>query len=210
MTTLLQHNTPLLEQLRHNTVNPNEILPLLTRYQLIPQLLGESIIDQAIAFITCTSEEITQACEFLYQHWRIISEQQQQEWRSRYGLMQTALEDLATRPLKLEKFKAETWGDKLESYFLQHKHQLDQVIYSLIRTRDRDIVNELYFRIVEGEQTFAELARTYSEGAEAQTDGILGPFEMGTLNSDLAKRLYYSPTTIRSLVSRAIESTARS
>jgi hypothetical protein len=79
----------------------------------------------------------------LYQQWGLTSAQQQSEWRSRYRLTQDQIDAIATRNLRLEKFIETTWGHRLESYFLQHKHNLDQVIYSLIRHRDRDLLNEL-------------------------------------------------------------------
>ena len=66
------------------------------------------------------------------------------------------LESVATRGLKIEKFKQVHWGQKLESYFLERKSQLDKVIYSLIRTEDHEVAQEFYFRLQEGEQTFAD------------------------------------------------------
>lgn len=191
MTTLLQP-TSLLDRLQ-DSIASDTILPLLATHQLLPKLLGETIITQAVDPIVCTAEETTQACTLLYQQWGLTSTEQQSEWRSRYGLTQDQVEAMATRNLRLEKFIETTWGHRLESYFLQHKHNLDQVIYSLIRHRDRDLLNELYFRIVEGEQSFAELASEYSQGQEAKTGGRLGPFEMASLNPDLAKLLYYAP-----------------
>ncbi len=47
--------------------------------------------------------------------------------------------------------------------------------YSLIRTKDLGLANELYFRIEGGEQSFAEIAKQYSQGVEANTGGLLGP-----------------------------------
>ncbi|AFZ23102.1 parvulin-like peptidyl-prolyl isomerase [Cylindrospermum stagnale PCC 7417] len=180
-------------QLGDRAIASEEIIPLLASYQLIPQLLGERIIDQAILSVTCTPEETAQACAEFYQHWELTSEIQQQNWRSQYDLTQEKLELLATRKLRTEKFKQATWGHKLESYFLQRKRQLDQVIYSLIRVDKIGIANELYFRIREGEESFAELARKYSQGTEAQTYGIIGPVELGNLPLNLANLLYTIP-----------------
>ncbi|MBD3886809.1 peptidylprolyl isomerase [Phormidium tenue FACHB-886] len=193
MTTILSSAHSVVEQLRQQAIEANALLPLLATHQLIPNLLGEGIIAQAIDPIICTAEETAQACELLHQQWGLTSIEQQAEWRSRYRLSQKQIESIATRNLRLEKFIETTWGHRLESYFLQHKHNLDQVIYSLIRHRDCDLLNELYFRIVEGEQTFAELANEYSQGQEAETGGRLGPFEMASLNPNLAKLLYYAP-----------------
>ena len=46
------------------------------------------------------------------------------------------------------------------------------MVYSLIRSKDPGVAQELYFRIQEGENTFSELARQYSQGSEAQTGGL--------------------------------------
>lgn len=72
------------------------------------------------------------------------------------------------------------------------KDKLDKVIYSLIRTQDIGVAQELYFRILEGEQSFAELARTYSQGPEAQTDGLIGPVELSVPHPSLAQILTLS------------------
>lgn len=180
-------------QLANRTFKAEEIITLLASYNIIPQLLCEIIIDQAIASISCTPEEIDQACQQFDRHWNLAGEAEKQAWQNQYGLNQEQLENLATRKLKVEKFKQQIWGNKLESYFFQRKKQLDQIIYGLIRTQDRWLANEIYFRILEGEQSFAELARAYSEGPEAETGGMMGPVELGTLHPILAQLLCAIP-----------------
>ncbi|MBD2774258.1 peptidylprolyl isomerase [Iningainema tapete] len=179
-------------QIGNRVLAASEIIPLLASYNIIPQLLCESIIDSAIAPITCTPEETARLLEQFYQHWNLTSQEKRQDWRSRYGLTQEELELLATRKFRVEKFKEVTWGHQLKSYFLKRKRQLDKVIYSLIRTEERGTANELYFRIQEGEQSIAELAREYSSGLEAQTGGIIGPVEFGTIAPNFAQLLYTS------------------
>lgn len=171
------------------TITAEEIIPLLAGYQLLPLLLREIIIDQAISTISCTPEEKASATgQFLEQN-QITDEAAQQAWVLRYGMTTAQLEALATRSLLVGKFKQATWGHKLESYFLKVKGQLDRVIYSLIRTQDLGIAQELYFRIQEGEQSFADLAREYSQGPEAQTGGLIGPVELSTPHPVLAQML---------------------
>ncbi len=53
--------------------------------------------------------------------------------------------------MRIEKFKIATWGHKVESYSLAWKISLDQVVYSLIRTKDQGLAQEIYFRIQKGE-----------------------------------------------------------
>ncbi len=179
-------------QLGHRTIKSEEIIPLMAGYKILPQLLCESIIDQAIAEIDCTPEETESACEEFYQHWHLTDNAQKQFWLQRYGMSQQQLESLATRSLRIKKFKQKTWGHKLESYFLKRKGQLDQASYSLLRVKEQGLANELYFRIKEGEQSFAELAFRHSLGAEAQTGGLMSAVEFGTLHPNLAQLLRMS------------------
>ncbi|MGH2415429.1 MAG: peptidylprolyl isomerase, partial [Microcystaceae cyanobacterium] len=99
------------------------------------------------------------------------------------------VEDLAVRPLKIWKFQQQTWGDKLESYFLERKAHLDQVSYSLLRIKDSGLAQELYFRLEEGEQSFAELARQYSQGPERHNSGLIGPMSLTMLHPLIAQML---------------------
>ncbi|HLO87040.1 MAG TPA: peptidylprolyl isomerase [Nostocaceae cyanobacterium] len=167
-------------QLGDRTLTAVEILPLLAKYQLMPLLVKEIVIDQAIAEIKTTPQEEQLAYE------------QAQQALQKQSISTEQIQAIATRQLKLEKFKDITWGGDVDSYFFQRKSQLDKVIYSLISTSDIGIAQEIYFRIQEGEQSFAELAREYAQGPEAQTDGLVGPIELQTIHPVLAKILSVS------------------
>ncbi|OKH20216.1 peptidylprolyl isomerase [Hydrococcus rivularis NIES-593] len=173
----------------NQTITAEEVLPLLTNYQIMPQLLREIVIEQAIIPFTCTDEEKASACQQLYQKKHLHLETEQQAWLERNGMTPEQLEALLARRLRIEKFKQATWECKLESYFLHRKRQLDQVIFSLLRTTDMGIAQELYFRLQEKEQSFADLAQEYSQGPEAQTGGFVGPVELNTLHPALAQML---------------------
>jgi parvulin-like peptidyl-prolyl isomerase len=176
-------------QVGNRAISATELVPLLAGYQMLPQLLQEILIDQAIASVECTPEEQDAACQQFYAQNELTSDEAVRIWLQRHGMTPEQLVARATRGVKLEKFKQATWGVKLESYFLNRKGQLDKVIYSLIRTQDLGIAQEIYFRVLEGEQSFAELARTYSQGPEAQTDGLIGPVELSVPHPTLAQML---------------------
>ncbi|HEY9666899.1 MAG TPA: peptidylprolyl isomerase [Coleofasciculaceae cyanobacterium] len=181
-------------QIQNKTITTDRIITLLANYQMLPQFLREVIVDQAITSIICTPEEKASACQQFYEKYQLTSESERQEWLELYEMTPEQLETLATREIRIEKFKRANWGNRLESYFLSRKSLLDKAIYSLIRTKEVGVANELYFRIQEGEQSFGELARKYSQGSEAQTGGLLGPIELGKISLNLAQMLYISQT----------------
>ncbi len=178
------------QQLIINDVS--ELITKLTSYQMLPKLRQELIIDQAINSITYTPEEKATACNSFYAQNNLTDETSIEAWCQYHQMTTEQLESLAIRQFKINKFKEKTWALQVGSYFLQRKNQLDGVSYSLIRTKDAGLAQELYFRILEGEQTFGELAREYSEGAEAQTNGIIGPIALGNAHPQIAQKLIMS------------------
>jgi parvulin-like peptidyl-prolyl isomerase len=173
-------------------ISTDELLPLLAGYQLIPQIKRELIIDEAISDVVCTPEELTQVQQQFFQQYRITSEADLQNWMDYHSVMPSQLEGIMTRSLRIEKFKQETFGPKAEGHFLGRKAQFDKVLYSLIRMKDMAAAQEIYFRLQANEQPFDELAREYSQGAEAKTGGLVGPFEMATLQQPMANILAQS------------------
>ncbi|MEH2121067.1 peptidylprolyl isomerase [Nostoc sp.] len=183
-------------QIGNRTITASELISLLASYQMLPQLQRELILDEAIDqssrsanVAICTPEEVAQAKQQFYAEKQFKNEEDIQAWMAHQGVTPEQLEVIITRKLKIEKFKQATWGNKLESYFFQSKAKLDKVIYSLLRTQDVGIAQELYFRIQAKENSFADLAREYSLGPEAQTGGLVGPIELNALHPVMVQML---------------------
>jgi len=179
-------------QVGERTVTSEELIPLLGQYQLLPQLLRELVIDQAISSIHCTPEEEIHAWQQFCEQNQLTSDAQVQDWLTHFRISPEQVRGLAVRQLRIEKFKLIAWEPKLEAEFLSRKGQFDRVIYSLLRIQSAEIAQELYFRILAAEQPFAELAREYSQGPEAQTGGLIGPVEVASLHPSLAQILMSS------------------
>ena len=143
------------------TVQPSDLIPLLGQYQLLPQLLKELIIDQAIQDVQLDPEEVVQAVEQFYRQHQIGEEARREAWLKHYRMSPEQLEMQAQRQMKLHKFKLQTWNNQVESDFLQQKGQFDQYVYSLIRLASAEVAQELYFRLHASEEAFADLATKY-------------------------------------------------
>jgi parvulin-like peptidyl-prolyl isomerase len=192
---LLTEINPMTEfvQIGNFQVPPAELVSLLKRYQILPEVLRELTIDRGIAEVECNNEEKIVALKQFYDRYQLTSEATLTEWLNLYNLDRQHLAEIAIRNFKIEKYKQVTWGGKLESYFLKRKAQLDRAIYSLIRTSDIGIAQEIYFRSIEGEQTFEEIARQYSQGAESKTGGLIGPVELSVPHPAIAQLITTQP-----------------
>jgi len=181
MTLAIQSNT--------ETITAWEIIPRLAHYQMLPQLIKESIIDEAIKTIECSPAEITSSYQIFEKQNKIQTAAQRQEWAATRGMSEADIREVALRQLKIAKFKHQQWGHTTKSYFIARKAQLDKVSFSIIRTKDQSLAQEIYFRIQEQEQTFAELARQFSQGVEADLGGFVAPIELGSLPPAFAQLL---------------------
>ncbi|WP_353259676.1 peptidylprolyl isomerase [Prochlorothrix hollandica] len=173
-------------------ITATSVMPLLARYQLIPKLAQEVILETAIAPVPCTPEETQAAVQQFCEQNKLANPEQGRAWLTQQAMDPNELENLATKGLKLQRFKEQNFGNKLESYFLQRKSALDQVVYSLIRSKDVGIAQEVYFRIEDHPDEMTALARQYSEGPESQTGGLIGPQELSTPHPVLARLLSIS------------------
>ena len=55
------------------------------------------------------------------------------------------------------------------------------LVISLLRVKDYTLARELWIRLEEDETTFAEAAREFGEGPEADSQGVIGPIPIGLL-----------------------------
>ena len=165
------------------------LIAKLQEHQLMPKLVQEVVIDQAISGVACDPQEAFQA--FCSKR-GLFSREQQEAWCQQQQKTPEQMSLAAQREYKLSQFQEETWGEQIESYFLQRKAQLDRVRYSLIRTKDSSLAQEIYFRLNDDGASFAELASQYSEGQESKTGGMVGPVELSVPHPILARMLMVS------------------
>lgn len=175
-------------------VDSENVFSILAEKQMIIPLAKEILLDKIIEDIECTSEEVTMAEQQFFAQIQINPNDQErlQMWLNQNYLTREQLQKRILRNLKLERYKEKTWGEELESYYLKRKRQLDKVLYSLIRTKNVGEAQELYFRIIEGEKEFSEVAKEYSQGSEAQTGGLIGPIELNVPHPEISQRLMTS------------------
>jgi len=77
----------------------------------------------------------------------------------------------------------------IKEIFLKRKHTYDYVLFGLIQVADEHLAWELYYRIKDDHQDFARLAKTYSVTPEAAVGGILGPYRLEQISSDMRTEL---------------------
>jgi parvulin-like peptidyl-prolyl isomerase len=148
---------------------------LLSRHQLLRPLVRAEVIASELASIEISPEEQKELIQRLWKQHSITNENQFIEWLDKNNLSRDSILKQISDPVRLTRYCEGRFSLRAEVRFLERKHELDQVVYSLIRVKDPFKARELYLQIEEGEADFGNIAVQYSEGKESSTRGIVGP-----------------------------------
>lgn len=164
----------------------DRIITALVQYELLEPLVGQILVDEAIAEVPLSHQEVFQTLigsaelpmpedfdRFLLQ------------WCELKNVAPTYLTNVMIRQMRIEKFKQIQFAPKVESTFLQNKSSFDQVEFSLLKTNDFLLAQELYLQLRDDEMDFAPLAQQYA----IDDSGKIGPVPLSTLPESIANQL---------------------
>jgi len=152
-----------------------EVIALLQRHNLLETLIKAELVAQELTAVSIEPEQQNQVMLAFRQKQGLIDDHSFNNWLQVNQLTPERLLEQLLNPARLERFCRERFGHRAEMRFLERKHQLDQVVYSLIRVQDPFKAREFYLQISEGETDFGTIAAQYSEGHERNTRGVVGP-----------------------------------
>ncbi len=167
----------------------NECIKLLHKNKLLKPLIRSEITNSILKNIVIDEDVKEQNIKGFREKIGVASENELESWLKLNEMNQTDLENLATQNTKLENYCEKEFNNNVESHFLERKKELDIVIYSLIRLKDFYKARELYLRILEKEADFGDLAKSFSEGIENTTRGIIGPVPLEQAHPGLISTL---------------------
>jgi len=90
-------------------------------------------------------------------------------------------------------YREERWGPFTQSLYLQHKDQFDLVSYYRLESSNADVMQEIYFRLKDGEESWDGLARQFP-GAPADATALQGPISVAEVEAPILEVLRESET----------------
>lgn len=167
----------------------NETNRLIRQQGLGPLLARAWVLDELVRAIPLAAVEEKALIRAFLQRQGVTDDAGVASWLERRQLSFDDLRVLASREQRLARFRQHRWADEVEVQFLKRKHELDRVVYSLLRLSDQALAEELHQRILEGEADFADLVESHSSGQECHTRGLIGPVPLAAAHASLASRL---------------------
>ena len=169
--------------------NDNRLVRELRRHNLLKSLLERQIVAEAVEEEVPDQDVLKRARDVYMQSNGIKDDEGLNESLKTLGWDKETLEWQLSLPFRISQHCRKNYRAKAESRFLERKNQLDKIVYSLIRTKDAFLAQEIYLRIEEGEESFGELAGRFSEGPEKTTKGVVGPVSMTQAHPIVAEKL---------------------
>ena len=165
---------------------------LLQRFDLLHPLVEQMVTQAVLADVEISDEDLDQARLELLQQRGYGRLEQWSELLNEIGRSHQEVVDRMAAVIRRQSLMREQFAAKAEARFLDRKHELDQVVYSLLRLESNFLARELYLQIESGESNFADLAKRYAEGPERNTNGIVGPVSLTQAHPDLVEKLRVS------------------
>ena len=166
-----------------------ECQALLNQFNLLAPLVKQMVISEAIADVVISAEQLEEAqLDLLQRH----GFEGMEQWTGLLEAQKYVEHDVLERlhhNIRLRRLIRERYRGQAEMHFLKRKDELDQVVYSLLRLKNRFLARELYLQIECGESHFSDLANRFSEGPERNTNGIVGPVSLNQAHPVLVEKL---------------------
>ena len=174
---------------QHWKIRTERLEQLLRRTRALRPLLKRALEEEITELVALPDERMAELQQLFRKKNQIDDDAAEAVWLEQQNWNSEDLKLHLARPEALNCYAQQRFGPGVEETFLQRKHALDTVVYSLLRVKDRGLAQELWIQLSEGEISFPEAASRYSDGPEADTKGVIGPVALGSLQPELADQL---------------------
>lgn len=165
-----------------------DLVNLIRRQGAIPRLVQEWFLDRVLTETPLSNEELTQ----LLRDYRISngleSEEAFLDHMQKRHIDEALLIKMISRPHQVVRYREERWGPRAQSLYLQHKDQFDTVTYQRLEAADSDVMQEIYFRLKDGEDSWDNLARQFP-GAGPEATAQRGPIPVAEVEAPILEAL---------------------
>ena len=169
-------------------ISADQLLNLLRSNGQLKSLLQEWILEDALKDTHLPEhEEQLLLADFRNQQ-RLDTEEAFVNFLESRMLTKQLLLRTLTRPHKVVLYREERWGPRVNSIYLQRKERYDRIRYYRLQANNADVMQEVYFRLKDREESWDSLARQLSPGDQSAT-GLIGPAAVSTIEPELLQQL---------------------
>ena len=169
-------------------ISASTVVNVLRRQNQIGTVVQELVLDQALEQVKLSADEEERLIEEFCKQQKLESEEAFVAFLQTRQLEPNLLLQIVSRPHKIVRYREERWGPRANSLYLQHKERYDLVTYRRLQCADADVMQEVYFRLKDGEESWKSLAQQFHR-SNSSANGRIGPVPVGTLEEAVLSAL---------------------
>ena len=104
-------------------------------------------------------------------------------------LDQDLLREKVIRPHRLIQFREAMWGPLVNGLYLRRKDEFDIITFTMVRARDYNVMQEVFFRLKDGEETWQSIGQQLNPD-QPDTPVMYGPAYRAQFSRELVDHLY--------------------
>ena len=142
-------------------VSCEEVMAVLRKDRKLPALVRELVLEQALNSVNLPATAENEMLIDFRQHQKLENDEEFLHFLQKAHLDEKLLKEMICRPQKVVQYREERWGPRANSLYLKHKDRYDKFTYRRLQTNNPDLMQEVYFRLKDNEDTWESLARQF-------------------------------------------------
>lgn len=169
-------------------VSTEALLDLVRKQGSLPKLVQEWVLDRTLGDTKLPECEQVSLLQDFRKEQSLESEEAFHDFLINRHIDQTLLLQMLSRPHQVVLYREERWGPAVGSLYLQNKDQFDQVRYRRLQSDNNDVMQEIYFRLKDQEESWESLARQFP-GAPPDATAMIGPVPVAEVEPQILELL---------------------
>ena len=168
-----------------------ETIDLIREQGALPQLVQNWILNKAVGHINIEKEFKDKLLKDYRSNNQLTSKESFADHLHKRHINETQLIKILIRPYQVIQYREDRWGPFAESLYLQNKEKFDSITYKRLESSNSEVMQEIYFRLKDGEEGWDELARQFP-GAPPDATAVRGPIPVGEVEVPILEALRQS------------------
>jgi hypothetical protein len=169
--------------------NAQDLTRHLRQRGLVEEFIKDQLLQHLLAQVELPQQQQDQLwADFLRQN-ALEQPEALQAFLAAKHLDQDLLREQVIRPHRLIQFREAMWGPLVNSLYLQRKDEFDIITFTMVRSRDYNVMQEVYFRLKDGEETWQAICRQLNPD-QPETPVVYGPAYRAQFSRELVDHLY--------------------
>ena len=169
-------------------VNGSTVLEIIRRQGQLPALVKELLLEQVLASFSISNEEESQLLNKFRNETNLQVDEDYLDFLNRNHLNESLVLKNLVKPKLIALFQEDRWGPRANSLYLKNKDKYDQVVYLRLQCKNPDIMQEVFFRLKDREESWESLAQQFNPGL-SQPSARQGPTPVAEIEEPVVQAL---------------------